>query len=94
MKVRPIALAPPRAIAGFNSRTREGATWSVCVRCGHLVRFNSRTREGATTLHTRQPGLPGFNSRTREGATSGSSLFSTTAIVSIHAPVKVRPYNI
>ena len=36
-------------------------------------------------------GIPGFNSRTRVGATNGFHIVSTERVVSIHAPVWVRP---
>ena len=76
-------------LAGFNSRTREGATspgrW-YGIRNG----FNSRTREGATSEPYKEAKEMSFNSRTREGATPVSASSDEPQTVSIHAPVRVR----
>ena len=53
--------------------------------------FNSRTREGATFILLLNSGVFGFNSRTREGATVEFAPSPSRDMVSIHAPVKVRP---
>ena len=78
----------------FNSRTREGATSTSCG-CGIPESgFNSRTREGATRCPRREVPLSCFNSRTREGATKALEKAEELCEVSIHAPVRVRLYDV
>ena len=54
---------------GFNSRTREGATFRFFNALPFKYCFNSRTREGATAGFGMLTAGSSFNSRTREGAT-------------------------
>ena len=58
-----------------------------------MTSFNSRTCEGATFWDSIERILErSFNSRTCEGATSQDKRSPVQAMVSIHAPVKVRPF--
>ena len=59
-----------------------------------LAGFNPRPREGATTFIGKIVCYwQGFNPRPREGATKSLFPSQSNQKVSIHAPVKGRPYN-
>ena len=73
----------------FNSRSREGATYTILMNL-HSCGFNSRSREGATLRLFYLGGFYGFNSRSREGATCWKKPALPTVSVSIHAPVRER----
>ena len=89
--VRPLLLVLLFVRAGFNSRTRVGATDADIKIRAYIDSFNSRTRVGATIQKVSiRVESKSFNSRTRVGATGRNRRSRGNCAVSIHAPVWVR----
>ena len=82
---RPIPL-----LAGFNSRTRVGATQiPICFCCSKTFQFTHPCGCDKLTVNLVRK-IKSFNSRTRVGATAYSTVSPAGNVVSIHAPVWVR----
>ena len=91
VRVRPDAGSDDSTPAGFNPRTRVGATEEGEQEAGKDLGFNPRTREGATRQDKRSPvrAMVSIHApvRVRRADDAGDG---RCCLVSIHAPVRVR----
>ena len=83
----------PLAIDNFNPRSLAGATTANSVPRQSIINFNPRSLAGATTYRqTHQDTSKHFNPRSLAGATHIDAVGSCDGKISIHAPLRERPW--
>ena len=79
----------------FNPRSLTGAT-SLERHCWANLKFQSTLPYGSDAQDSRchRQRLPNFNPRSLTGATQGAQIIRNAFIISIHAPLRERPYHL